>query len=427
MASRALTGWPVDGSLCRVDESTRFRAFLETKLPEALRVLEKMVGINSFTANPHGVNRLGQYTAELFGGLGFKPEFVPSSNPLWGRHLVLVRPGKSKSTIAMVSHLDTVFPPEEEQRNDFRWQVEGDRIYGPGTHDIKGGTVMMWLMLGCLQACKPELSDSITWKLFLNSSEECFSPDFRDVCLNRLGPHTLAALVFEAEGRKRGQTLLVVGRKGRGSWRLTARGRGAHAGGNHAAGANAVVQLAAAIQKIAALTDYKQGLTVNVATVNGGTVLNRVPHQAFAEGEFRAFSPEVFEKVKAALLALNGQGEVASHDGYHCSLEVEILTESRPWPRNPNSDRLLEVWRSAAAELGRVIGPQERGGLSDGNLLWDAVPTLDGLGPWGENDHCSERSPDGSKIPEFVEISSLVPKALLNCVAICRLALKASP
>ena len=46
-----------------------------------------------------------------------------------------------------MSHLDTVFPPEEEARNNFRWQPEGDRIFGPGTHDIKGGTVMMWLVL----------------------------------------------------------------------------------------------------------------------------------------------------------------------------------------------------------------------------------------------------------------------------------------
>jgi glutamate carboxypeptidase len=74
-----------------------------------------------------------------------------------------------------------------------------------------------------------------------------------------------------------------------------------------------------------------------------------------------------------------------------------------------------------AARLGTNVQGEERGGLSDGNGLWDAVPTLDGLGPWGDNDHCSERSPDGSKLPEFVEISSFVPKALLNVLAIATL------
>ena len=67
------------------------------------------------------------------------------------------------------------------------------------------------------------------------------------------------------------------------------------------------------------------------------------------------------------------------------------------------------------------VSSEERGGLSDGNLIWDAVPTLDGLGPWGDNDHCSERSPDGSKLPEYVEMNRFVPKALLNVTAILKM------
>jgi len=55
-------------------------------------------------------------------------------------------------------------------------------------------------------------------------------------------------------------------------------------------------------------------------------------------------------------------------------------------------------------------------------MIWDAVPTLDGLGPWGDNDHCSERSADGSKVPEYVLASSFVPKALVNVEAIAELA-----
>ena len=46
------------------------------------------------------------------------------------------------------------------------------------------------------------------------------------------------------------------------------------------------------------------------------------------------------------------------------------------------------------------------------------MPTLDGLGPWGDNDHCSERSADGAKLPEFVDVSTFVPKAILNTTAI---------
>ncbi|MEI6391893.1 MAG: hypothetical protein WCT12_12390, partial [Verrucomicrobiota bacterium] len=99
----------------------------------------------------------------------------------------------------------------------------------------------------------------------------------------------------------------------------------------------------------------------------------------------------------------------------------EILTESRPWPRNPATDGLYKLWKQAGDDLNLPVNCEERGGLSDGNLIWDAVPTLDGLGPWGDNDHCSERSPDGSKLPEFVEVTTFVPKAMLNTAAILKL------
>ena len=407
---------------------TSLDEFLQSQLPAALELLRQMVGINSFTGNRGGVNRLGRFTAESFAPLGFAAEFMPSTNPGYGDHLVLTRPGRGPKSIAMISHLDTVFPPEEEVRNNFRWQPEGDLIYGPGTHDIKGGTAMMWLVLLALRERAPAVFDAITWKLFWNSSEEVISKDFGDVCRARFDAGTLAALVFESEGRLGVERLMVIARKGRVTWRVTVTGRGAHAGSKHRHGANAAVQLGLTLQRIAALTDYSRELTFNVGTIAGGGVLNRVPHEAVAEGEMRAFTPEACAAGKAALLALAGPGEVrAVADRFACDVRVEILSESRPWPRNPATDRLAALWQQAGVELGIPVNIEQRGGLSDGNQIWDAVPTLDGLGPWGDNDHCSERSADGSKVPEFVEISSFVPKAALNTAAILKLAEQSVP
>ena len=398
------------------------RSDLTQELPAALDILRQMVGINSFTANSQGVNKLAKFTAEVFAPLGFSAEYVQAANPAFGTHLVLTKPGRKKAQIAMISHIDTVFPPEEEERNQFRWQPEGDMIFGPGTEDIKGGTAMMWLVLSALKKHAPALYEDVSWKLLWNAAEECFSPDFGDVCRKNFTDDTLAALVFEAEGRANGKSLMVVARKGRASWRVKVSGRGAHAGSKHPLGANAAVQLGETLQKIANLTDYGRKLTFNVGTISGGTVLNRVPHEAVAEGEFRAFTSEDYEHGKAGLLKLAGTGSVrAAEDQFACNVAVEILTETGPWPRNQATDRLYTFWREAAAETGVPMDWQERGGLSDGNLIWDAVPTLDGLGPWGDNDHCSERSADGSKLPEFVLVSSFVPKAIVNVLAISRL------
>jgi glutamate carboxypeptidase len=402
--------------------AARLRETLENLMPQALVHFERMVGINSFSANREGVNELGRFTAECFAPLGFTAEFIASTNPARGNHLVLTRQGKSPRNLALISHLDTVYPPEEEHRNDFRWQIEGDRIYGPGTNDIKGGTIVMWLVLSALEQSAPELFRELTWRLLWNATEEEISPDFGDVCRARFNHDTLAALVFESEGRLGEEHLMVVARKGRGEWRVKVNGRGAHAGSMYQQGANAILQLGRIVERIAGLGDGANGLTFNIARVSGGSALNRVPHEAVAEGEFRAFTPDVYARGKAALLALAGQGDVVSPvDGFACNIEIEVTGDSRPWPRNKATDRLADVWCDVGAELGVNVNAEERGGLSDGNLIWDAVPTLDGLGPWGENAHCSERSADGSKVPEFVELSGIIPKALLNTLAILRL------
>src|SRR5579862_9626425 len=125
------------------------------QMPAALDLLREMVEINSYTGNRDGVNRLGRLTAERFAPLGFTAASVPSIESAYGDHLILTRPGRSQRSVAMISHLDTVFPPEEEARNNFHWQPEGERVYGPGTQDIKGGTVMMWLVLAALRAQDP--------------------------------------------------------------------------------------------------------------------------------------------------------------------------------------------------------------------------------------------------------------------------------
>ena len=404
-------------------QPSALRASLEARLLATLELLRQQVAINSFTAHRDGVNRLGRLTAEQFATLGFHPEFIPHSNPDCGDHLVLKRPGSSPKTIALISHLDTVFPPEEEQRNNFHWQPEGTRIYGPGTIDIKGGTAMMHLVLSELAASDPAGFDSTSWVLLWNSSEETLSRDFARICRNHLPhDHTLAALVFEAEGRPQGTPCLVVARKGRATFRLTVEGRGSHAGAKHPRGANAVVQLARVVDRIAQLTDYSRHLTFNVGSVSGGGPVNRVPHLATAEIEMRAFTPEVYRDGVQAILGLAGPGDIRSAaDNHPCQVRIDLLEESPPWPRNAKTDGLFRIWKESADSLGLPLASEERGGLSDGNWICLQFPTLDGLGPHGDNDHCSERSPDGSKVPEYLDVTSIVPKALLNVVALQRL------
>ena len=105
--------------------SINFQPYLQDKLPVYLDILRQMVGINSFTDNAAGVNALGDLTAEIFSELGFSAEMVQADTPTFGKHLVMTRPGAPKNApnIALVSHLDTVFPPEDEIQNNFSWRM----------------------------------------------------------------------------------------------------------------------------------------------------------------------------------------------------------------------------------------------------------------------------------------------------------------
>lgn len=401
------------------------QAYLNGNLNEYLDIHKQMVEINSFTANPQGVNALGELSARLFARLGFQAEFVQSAFIHYGRHLFLYRAGDSpeegRTTLALVSHLDTVFPPEEEQENEFHWREEGDHIYGPGTVDIKGGTVMIYMVLDAIRQFAPRVFQAAEWYICLNATEEVLSDEFAGLCRERLPDKTKACLIFEGGTPIQDAFSLVVARKGRATFDVFAEGRSAHAGNYHHLGANAVVQMAETIRKIAALTDYENQITFNVGKVSGGVVVNRVPHYAEVEVEMRAFSSDIFDQGIASMVAFNNASDVSSVDGFPCRVRVKLNERTAPWPANAGTQGLYVIWEKVADELGMQVLPEERGGLSDGNLLWNDFPTLDGLGPSGANAHCSERSQDGNKDQEYAERSSFVPKALLNVAAILEL------
>jgi glutamate carboxypeptidase len=387
-------------------------AALEPLHSQALALLQQMVAINSFTTHAAGVDAVGKLTAGAFADLGFTPEFVPSDHALQGHHLFLHKAKPGAPRVLLVTHLDTVFPPEEEVANDFRWHpdLKRDRIYGPGTVDIKGGTVLIWMMLQALKELAPVIWENTDWMIAANAAEEVLSRDFAHHTTQRCPEGVRAVLVFEAGPVIAGRHHFVTARKGRAEYRLTAHGKGAHAGSSFGDGVNAITALAPLMLSAESLSNAAHELTVNVAKVEGGTVLNRVPHAAAFELEMRAFDPVYLRKAGDTLHSWARTGLPA--------VEVTCLGESPAWPADERNEELASHWLKAARTLGLEIVPSRRGGLSDANYLCHLGPTLDGLGPSGGNAHCSERSADGSKMPEYVEPSSFVPKAAINLLAI---------
>ena len=200
-------------------------------------------------------------------------------------------------------------------------------------------------------------------------------------------------------------------------------GRSAHAGNYHAQGANAIVQLAQTVQQLAAITDYQRQLPSMWVRSAAGAVVNRVPHQAEAQVEMRVSSQQVFQEAHQRSWLLDGSSSVSSQDGFACRVNVSDAAYLPTLAATTPAARLvcLKHWQQAAPRSSIQVFPEQRGGLSDGNLLWQHVPTLDGLGPSGANAHCSERSADGSKEQEYADLASFIPKTVINAIAIAEL------
>lgn len=394
-----------------------FQSAAERHLPAALDFLRRLVAINSFTSNSEGVDEVARLTAAAFAPLGFDAELAPCVTPGTGHHLFLTHRGQGGEPIVLVTHSDTVFPPEEERLNDFKWdeRPEEGRIYGPGTVDNKGGTALIWLILQSLRDAAPEVFERTHWLVAANAAEEITGDDFGRVTTERCGGKARAVLVFEGGPVDERGWHIVTSRKGRSTWRLSAEGKAAHAGSKHHEGINAIDALARVLPDIAALTNAEAERTVNIGMVQGGTVVNRVPHEAVAEWECRATEPAALQQADDFFALLSGKADNGA------KLTAKRTGHTAAWPGGVESEALFHLWHEAAAMMNLTAVSVPRGGLSDANHLWHLAPTLDGLGPYGANAHCSERSADGSKLPEYVEPGSFVPKAVMNALALVKL------
>jgi len=371
-----------------------FEPFLRALEKDAIATLRKLVETSSFTHDREGVVRHGRMVEELFAPLGFATRRVRSVTEDCGDHLVLTREG-GDATLLLVSHLDTVYPTTHP------WRVEGSWIHGPGTCDIKGGTVLMWMILRALQEHAPERFEKVTWKLLFNATEEGGCADFPDLARAEVTPNALACLIYEPGAPEQDATAIAVQRKGSGRFRVEAFGREAHSGHAHEKGANAIRELARVVERIESLTDYEREVTFNVGVIAGGTTVNTVPAHATCQVDTRAWNTEDFAWAREQVLA---QARKAGVKG--CRVEVHERPGYPPWPANEKSADLGNLIVACGRELGQAIRPRKRGGGSDGCHLWDRLPTVDGLGPIGRDPHCPLR--------EAVDRDSFVPRALLS-------------
>ncbi|MDZ7781271.1 MAG: M20 family metallopeptidase [Gemmatimonadota bacterium] len=363
---------------------------------EFVDFLSRMASLESPTDEPERQRPVQRLIASALEDLGYEIRMVPGRGT--GGHLY-ARPRErehGKHAQLLVGHTDTVWPVGTLETMPVR--VDGDRLHGPGTLDMKGGLTQIVFALRALRelGIRPE----VTPVVFVNSDEEVGSPDSRHH-VRMLARRACRAFVLEpALGP---DARVKTARKGIGRFEVAIRGRASHAGLDPGAGASAILELSHVIQRLHELNDPERGTTVNVGVIDGGIRPNVVAAAAKASVDARVRTMEDARALERAVNEIR-----AATPGVELEITGGIAVP--PLERTPRNRALWTTARAVGAELGFDLDEGMAGGGSDGNTTSQFTATLDGLGCVGDGPHA---------VHEHIEIDP----SLERCALLARLLL----
>jgi len=372
----------------------RVKQFLDERRRQYVAELGALVAVPCGTEMVEGVNHVVSIVAARLAGLGMNVRRVPAKG--YGDHLIATT-GVEGRQIVLGGHLDTTY-------TDYSvlpaFHVDGDHAVGPGASDMKGGVVICLAALDCLKDAGELGTLPIT--VLLNSDEERGAPTSRAI-FEEFAPRTKAALFCECGGPN-GE--LVIARRGKLSYRIDAVGENMHAGEGTGPRRSAILDLSHRIIALEALNGRFADTSINVGRVWGGVASNTVPGEAVALMDIRFPRADIEREIRAAVSAICAAAHV---DGVACTAAE---TSYRPvWDRPEISRPLAELAARISGEQCRDVMAVPRGGTADSNWFGAAgVPTLDGLGAIGSDEHTGrERTHLGSLFERARLLASLLP------------------
>jgi glutamate carboxypeptidase len=331
-----------------------------------LAALERLVVAESPSLDKARCDACADQVAELF-EQRTGVSAIRHRRPKAGDHLEIAI-GEGPDPIMILCHHDTVWAEGTLARLPFR--VDGDRVTGPGTYDMKAGIVEAAFALEQARPKRPVV--------VLSTSDEEIGSGSSRALIEGTARRACAVLVLEpaASGGA-----IKTARKGIADFILEVEGRAAHAGVEPEKGISAIEELAHQVLALKALADPANGTTINVGVAHGGTRPNVVAAQARAEIDVRFTRASEAERVVAAIRGLQPRLPGAR-------LLISGGIDRPPMERSPAVVRLAQLAQRLAADLGLALTETSTGGASDGNFTAAlGVPTLDGLGPDGGGAH----------------------------------------
>ncbi len=361
------------------------------KQSQIIELIRRMAECESPSNSPLDVNRFVDLVVNETHDIA-EVKTIPSEQ--YGNHLRLQfkLPGRKKEgQILGLGHSDTVWPIGT--LSSMPVHERDGRLWGPGVLDMKAGLAFFIYAMRALRELDVPVRSHVV--LLIVADEEVGSESSR--------------AITEAEARRSDCVLVVepgtgltgklkTARKGVGNYSVMIEGCASHAGVDFSNGASAILEAARQIEKIAAFTDLKRGITVNPGVISGGTRTNVVAAETRIEVDIRA------ERLKDAG-ALDKKFRALRPVDKRCRIHVEGGLNRPPMERTQAIAKLFAKAQKMGRELGVRLEQSLTGGGSDGNFTAAlGIPTLDGLGAVGEGAHAVNESILVDRIPDRVAL-----------------------
>ena len=332
--------------------------------------------IESPTECKAGVDKVGEYFSNWAKSRGFKVEMHledVSGNAV----CITMNPDAKGRPIALSGHMDTVHPVGSFGSPAVK--VDGDRIYGPGVLDCKGGIVAAAYAMDALAACgytdRPVM-------LLLQSDEEVGSRTSNKATIGFICEKAKDAEAFlNLEGYSEGK--ITLSRKGILNILFKVQGVEAHSARCAKEGASAILEAAHKIIEMEKLKDH-DGLTCNCGTVSGGSVPNTVAGYCEFVANIRYSTSAELEYVRQYAKQV---ADTVHVEGCSCeTAELSFRVAMEYTERNAElADRLNRAW--AAAGLEELIPTKRSGGSDAADVTAYGIPCVESLGVAGNSIH----------------------------------------
>ncbi|MEE4922540.1 M20/M25/M40 family metallo-hydrolase [Pseudomonas alliivorans] len=373
----------------------------ETEQTSYLETVRQLVGVDTGTGQVPGLKTVSALLVERLKALGAEVTTTPAT-PSAGDNIVGTIKGNGSRSFLLMVHYDTVFGSGTAAKRPFR--QDGERAYGPGVADAKGGVAMILHSLKLLQ--DQGFKDFGTLTVLFNPDEETGSSGSKNIIAELARQHDY---VFSYEPPDK--DAVTVATNGINGVILDVKGKSSHAGSAPEAGRNAAMELAHQMLQLKDLGDPAKGTTVNWTLIKGGEKRNIIPSSASAEADMRYSDLGESDRVIADAQRIVQKKLI---DGTEVSVRLE--KGRPPLAKNPGSEQLAKTAQTLYGKIGRNIEPIAMRFGTDAGYAYvpgsEKPAVLETMGVVGAGLHADD---------EYIELSSIAPRLYLTVALIKQL------